>query len=163
MTYQDVRAKAMESYDSRKQGFRRGGGVHGDEAEDKALIRKMVEKNDLKPSARADGGTIEGRARGGRSDRPHGGKTVVNVIAPGGGGEQPPRPVPVPVPVRPPMAGGPGMPPGGPVAGMGPAPGMPPGMPPRARGGRMTGGAESGVGRLEKARNGTTGPMIMRE
>lgn len=171
MNYQEHRSAAMASHDKRQHMYAAGGEVHDDEKQDRALISSMVKKE-----KRADGGEVMGRARGGKADRPrHGNKTVVNVIAPGGGGD---KPVPVPVPVRPPMGAGPGLPPGAmppgaggpppglpprPVAGMGPAmppPGM---MPPRARGGRMTGGAMSGVGRIEKAEGGVKGPMIERK
>lgn len=167
MNYRDVHARAMESHAKRQRMYARGGEVHDDEKEDRALVRSMVKKEDLKPK-RADGGAVEGRARGGKTDRPHG-KTVVNVIAPGGAPAMPMRP-PMPPPM---MAGGPpGMPPGGapglpprPVGGLGPAPGgpmIPPGAPMRARGGKMTGGAMSGVGREEKAEGGIKGPMIAR-
>jgi hypothetical protein len=104
-------------------------------------------------------GSIEGRARGGRSPK-HGKGTHVNVIvAPQGGGAGGPGAVPIggppggapPVPPHPPMmaggpmgAGGPppGLPPGmgGGGPGMGPPPpGLPPPgmMPPRKRGGRV--------------------------
>jgi len=167
--YNATRAEAMAShakratmYGGQSQAYASGGGVHSDERQDRALIKTMLAKEEKK-EARADGGSVEGRARGGRADRPrHGSKTVVNVVAP----QMPPqaaRPVPVPVPMKPPMAGGPpgAMPPG---AGMGPPPGgPPPGMPMRAGGGKITGGALSGVGRLEKAAGGIKGPMIARE
>lgn len=218
MNYRDVHARAMESHAKRQHMYARGGKVHDDEKEDRALVRSMVKKEDLKPK-RADGGAVEGRARGGKTDRPHG-KTVVNVIAPGGAPAMPMRP-PMPPPMMaggPPPHGAPGLPPR-PVGGLGPAPGpmMPPGAPMRARGGRasggdvddnmgidtnpkdrdlgngmmqhstsprslrqatppqrddkvpvrarggkMTGGAMSGVGREEKAEGGIKGPMIAR-
>jgi len=120
----------------------RGGRVHGDEAEDKSLIKGLV-----KPSAlKAHGGKAKHRAdkphraKGGRVNKSKG--TNVNVIvAPQAGHAQaPPLPpvpqagaAPPPMPPRPPMGGPPpGMPPGA-----GP-PGMPPGMP---LGIRNTGGA----------------------
>lgn len=112
----------------------------------------------------------KGYARGGKVK----GNTT-NIIIAGGGAQK--QPVPVPVP-----AGGPGGPPPGPPPMMPPGAGAPPpGMPMRAKGGRVLGGdaskdnldawsaraaknsyakggritagAESGVGRLQKARS----------
>lgn len=165
MTYDAVRSEAMASHNKRQTMYRKdGGAVHSDEAEDKALIAKElkahVKKKDLK---RKDGGGVEGKSKGKKADRP--GKVVVNVIAPGGGG-QPRPPMPMMPPPRPPMAAPPAGPPPGamPPRPMPPPGGMPPGaMPPggvpgmaphppmAARGGRMTAGAISGEGRLEKA------------
>jgi hypothetical protein len=137
----------------RKNGGRLGrasGGKsqHPDEAQDKALIRKMVKKEDLKMKD------------GGRAHRAKGGKTTVNIMmgqpqqqginplalaamaemagGPGGPGAPPP---PAPPPgAMPPGAGAP------PPQMMAPPPQMPPQMPPqagpggppmpRARGGR---------------------------
>lgn len=127
-----------------------------------------------------DGGCADGSPAAARLDRPgraRGGKmpkhkgTNVNVIVASGGKDKEPMPVPVPVPggpPRPPMMppppagmppggppmGGPGMPPPG--AGM-PPPGMRPPMPMRADGGKtvavkMSAGAASGKGRMEKAK-----------
>lgn len=76
-----------------------------------------------------------------------GGKVTVNVVVPGGGKESAP---PMPPPILPPPPGPPPM--AGPPSGGMPPPGlMPPGM---KAGGRvsMKGGAESGVGRLDKKR-----------
>ena len=124
--------------------YAKGGAVHGDEAEDKKLLKKSVKKSCM----RADGGKVVARAdkaprraRGGHVKK-GGGKTNVNVIvAPhhGGmpGGMMPPGPA---------MAGAPPMPPKPPMAppAPGPAMGAPPmpppgmgGMPPRKRGGRV--------------------------
>lgn len=114
--------------------YARGGKVkHSDEAQDRKLITKMMAEHE-----RTEG--EKGYARGGKVK----GNTTNIIIA-----SQPkdgPTPMPVPMPM-----GGP--PPGGPP--MGPPPGAggpPPGMPMRARGGRITAGAETGVGRLQKAR-----------
>ena len=174
MTFHKHRAEAMESHEKRQHMYARGGEVreeHPDVKEDRALIREMVKKNDLKhPAKRKDGGGVEGRARGGKSDRPKGGKTTVNVIVPpgmgGGAAPMPPRPM-MPPPGPPP---GGGMPPPGamppprpPMAGMGPMPPGGPPMPPRARGGKIDAGAASGVGRIEKAEGGIKGRMIERE
>jgi hypothetical protein len=166
----------------RKNGGRLGrasGGKseHPDEAEDKALIRKMVKKEDLKMKD------------GGRAHRSKGGKTTVNImlgqpqqqgmnpmalaaLADMAGGPEggPPQQLPPPGAMPPPGAGAPPM--------AGPPPQMPPQMPPqagpggppmpRARGGRtfadikvskpkikdgypaLTGGSGGGKGRREK-------------
>ena len=141
-----------------------GGAAHSDESADRKLIDRMV-----KPEART------GRAAGGSTKaKAHKGKpsVTVNVVSPRGPGQ----PVPVPVPVRVGAPGGgsgpalsrvPSPPPGQPS---GPAPipvkNVPPQQGPlgpinsrnggkikkRANGGsvKFTGGAESGVGRLQK-------------
>jgi hypothetical protein len=125
--------------------YARGGKVHGDEAEDKELIRKEVKGEALKhegkkPKMRAD--KAMRRAKGGKVHGKGHGKTNVNVIvAPGGGkpmaglgGGMPPGPPP-------PMAAPP-MPPKPPMAAPSPAPGAMAGpsplggMPPRRAGGR---------------------------
>lgn len=105
-------------------------------------------------------------ARGGKVK----GNTTVNIVIPGGGMPKPPMPGPMAGP--PPPGGGPPMMPPPPMGG--PPPGGPPGMPMRASGGRikgggmekaqvkqstarakansyLTGGAITGVGRLQKA------------
>lgn len=137
---------------------------HSDEAEDKALIKKMV-----KPDARIE------RADGGRVGK---GKTNINIVInakpeskdDGAGALPPPLPPgllpPPPAPLSPPPMGG--MPPmggpGGPppmVPPMGGAGGPPPGLGAllgRKAGGRvpirhMDAGAESAKGRLEKTEN----------
>lgn len=162
MNYQAIRAKAHESHKKRQAMHRKDGGAIADVHAHESHLHRGEPKTKLR-----DGGKVEGRARGGRTDRPgKSGKTVVNIVMPQGGGD---KPVPVPVPVRPPMGAAPGgpppgampprpMPPGPPpggVSGMGamppPGAGAPPMMPPRAKGGRMTAGAASGEGRLEKA------------
>lgn len=127
-------------------GHAAGGGVHSDEAADKALIKKMVRKTALtaegdSPKHRAD---RPGRKRGGRVK---GGKTVVNVItnaappAPGIAGPppMPPGPPPGAPPAMPPMGAKPPMlpPAGAPPGGMGP--GM---LPVRKRGGRVNDGTK---------------------
>ena len=124
-TYNDLRGQARADGEKRTAAYARGGSVHDDEAQDRALVKSMLVKED-RSEKRADGGAVQGLKRGGHANRP--GKTVVNVVAaPGAGGGA--RPVPVPVPVG--GAGGPpsGMPMRPPIAGMGGPP--PPGaMPP---------------------------------
>ena len=154
--------------------YARGGSVHEDEAEDKALIHKEVKGEALKhegKGARHRGDKAVRRAKGGhvKHHGKGGGKTSVNVIvAPSGG--KPPMPMPTggpamgpppmgaappPMPPKPPMVPPPGAPP---MAGLGGPP-----MPPHARGGRAykKGGAvsnEKGVGKKSLAdKKGVTG------
>lgn len=131
MNYQAIRAKAHESHKKRQGMHRKDGGAVADVHKHEDHLHKGEPKTKLK-----DGGKVEGRARGGKSDRPgKSGKTVVNIVMPQAGaqGQQPLRPVPVPMPVRPPMAG---PPPGGPPPGA-----MPPRpMPPPGAGGPPPGG-----------------------
>jgi hypothetical protein len=178
-------------------------GRHISEREDEEKDKRMVEEAIVahenhdhpgKPHTRlrlADGGAAMGDApmgrpdqasRGSRSSGGKGkahGKTNINIVmAPGGGGQQPPEKVPMPVPTQPraapppppqappPRPAGAGMPPGAMppgLAGAGAPPmgapppgggGMPPGMPMRKDGGRapmahLEAGKGSGVGRLE--------------
>lgn len=153
-------------------GHKRGGGVHhDDEAADRKLFNKLIKEHHAKEhkvEGHASGGRLDKYARGGKTK---GGKgkhhTQVNiaVVSPHGGVGGSPSPsgaspaglgLPGGGPPRPPMPPGPppgAMPPGGP-------PGMPPGMgmkPPgmMKRGGKVTGqkgGADTGVGRLDKAK-----------
>lgn len=154
-------------YSTKIGAYAKGGAVeHGDEAEDKKLIKKMVKKKDLKPEHKKEGGFVHGGMPKKRLDKisrqtakgdanttqpyPPGkekfakgghvkgkGKTQVNVIV-GHGGQPPAQPVPVPVPA----AGPPPMPPRPPIA---PPPIMPPpgagappaGMPMRVKGGKV--------------------------
>ena len=126
---------------------------HSDEAEDRALVKKMVKPEDLRKGY-ASGGAVKGKK----------GTTVNVIIAPqGGAGGTPPGAMPPPsgpmqpppgmipppgaMPPKPPMAGAPGLPPGA---------GAPP-MMARKDGGRtpdypIKDGAGSGEGRLEKER-----------
>jgi len=132
------------------KGYATGGAVHGDEAQDRKLVKSMLREHE-----RSEG---EGRARGGRAPK----GTNVNVImSPSNGQAVPPPPMPMAGPVaappmpppRPPMAPPPGagmVPPGGPP--------MPPGGPIRSTGGRTgykSGGAVPGPAWNEGRRNGT--------
>lgn len=172
-----LRREATESRDDRIKDIARvKKAVHEHEKHD----HPGTKETKLAGLKRGGEAKVEGakRANGGRLDRKHGGKSgkggggskVNVVVAPQSG---PPQRVPVPVPV--PAGGPPGAalrPPGPPVAGLGagPFPGGAPPMPPAAiphkRGGKvgratggsvgdpgMTAGAQSGAGRLEKARN----------
>ncbi len=126
---------------SEPKHYARGGSVHDDEAEDRALIRKEVKSSALKEDGkkakhRADKSTR--RAKGGRVHKGKSAKTNVNVIvAPGG--QKPPMGAPM-AGIAPPIAAAPPMPPKPPMAAPAPGP-MPPaglgGMPPRAKGGRV--------------------------
>lgn len=108
------------------------GQAHPDEGQDRALIKTMLREHDQKAGGkRACGGRIDKFARGGRAN-----KTNITIVVPQGGGQSP---------TPPPAALGPGGPPLPPVAGGPP-------IPMRKRGGavHMTGGADSGTGRLDK-------------
>lgn len=155
-------------------GFKRGGEVHKDAAQDRKLIHEMgckCEKCSGGRVGRASGGGIPDGTRpvGGRMARKGGGrtkgKTNINiVIAPqGGAGAMPPRPMPAPGPAAPPGAPV-GMHQGAPPpAAAAPPPQMQPMM--RKDGGRagfegklvkpgaypIETGAGGGLGRLEKA------------
>lgn len=152
-------------YSCKPGTYAKGGAVHSDEAADKALIRKMVKKKDLKEK-KAEGGFVHGGMPKKRLDKisrqtakgdanttqpyPPGkekfakggkvkgkGKNQVNVIV-GHGQPLAAQPVPVPVP-----AGAPAMAPRAPMVpppGAMPPPGAgsaPAGMPMRAKGGKV--------------------------
>jgi hypothetical protein len=160
MNFGGIRKGALSPLRGMKKG---GTAKHDDEAQDKALIKKMV-----KPSARrAKGGecALDGemqgtRPTGGRMARKSGGrakgKTNINIVIaqkpdqmPMPGPAMPPPAAPIPMPA-PPIGAPPPMP--MPAPPMGPPPGAPPMM--RKAGGRtypkMHYGAGSGLGRLEK-------------
>lgn len=122
------------------KAYAKGGKVHSDEAEDKKLISKMLSAHDRKVEGKASGGRLDKYARGGAAKKK--GDTNINIVlAPQGKEPAPPPMMPPPMPIPPPVA-----PPGG-----GPG-GPPPGM--MQRGGKvvMTAGAETGKGRLQKAK-----------
>lgn len=138
-----------------KAGYKSGGHMHADEAEDKALVKRMVKKPalKLKDGGCAEGGSVKPRAdrlaRGGKAHGKGGkGHTTVNVVV----GHPQPKPVPVPVPVP----GGAGGPPPGAMAGPGGPP--PPDMPPPGGGGPM--GLKRG-GRAKRAMGGGMPPPTM--
>lgn len=132
------------------KAYAKGGKVHSDAAEDRKLIKKMMaehERGEMKVEGRASGGRLDKFARGGKTKS---GKTNINIViapqgsppAPGGARAAPvPIPVGGPPPMPPPGAGGPGGPPM-----------PPPGMMQRGGRAKLTAGAETGVGRLQKAK-----------
>ena len=140
---QDYESRSHESQGSqglrKRQAHAKGGKAdHPDEAEDKALIRKMVKAKDLKMkdggrAKRASGGGAfddymnEGSSEPKSSGKSGKGKTTVNVII---GGQQPQQPAPNPMAMAALLGamdkGGPGGPPPPPPAGAMPPQGMPP-------------------------------------
>ena len=149
----DDKSDAMDTAASAvSKGFKRGGMVHEDAAEDKKLIRAEIKQHEkgckcAKCSGgraeRASGGSVSDgeyqgtRPTGGREARKSGGRTKgkTNISIVIGGqphGQQaappmPPRPMPPMMPPPGPPPGGPPGPPPGPPPGM-----MPPGGPPPA-------------------------------
>jgi hypothetical protein len=114
---------------------RPGGTKHAD----KSAFSNVTSKT----AAASHDSKVEGKSSPKRYAR--GGKVgTTNIIIASGGKEQGTPPMPIAPP------GGPPMPP--PNAPMGPPPGAGGPPPMRARGGRLSAGAESGVGRLQKAR-----------
>lgn len=139
----------------KRGGYKRGGHVHEDEAQDKKLIKKEMSKAKIKLK---DGGAADGKmskscvgkyARGGAAAHKKG--TTVNVIVaskPQGGAAPMMPPGAGAAPMRPPMA-----PPAG-GAPMPPQAGAMPPHPPMKRGGgiKLSGGAGGAEGRMEKAK-----------
>jgi hypothetical protein len=56
-------------YSCKIGSYAKGGAVHSDEKEDKALIKKMVKKKDLKPEKKAEGGFVHGGMPAKRLDK----------------------------------------------------------------------------------------------
>jgi len=150
---------------SRVKAYASGGKAkHSDEKQDRALFSKMLkEKGEYNVGGAVSAPSFArgGRSKGGKGKGKNKGTHInIAVVAPHGKPDEaatmpPPGLPPGPPPGGPPMAPPPGM-------GPGPAPGgPPPGMPPMKRGGvayakggkvPMKGGAESGVGRLDKVK-----------
>ena len=176
----DYKAQAAKSKSAKlaSYGIKRatGGSVwketYGDGNEKQSKVEQEDAGHDAVPK-RAMGGRIDGDSSKPRLDR-HGrkgkdsGKTNINIIIAGKGGQdgQPP-PVgppmsppglmakpPMPPPMPPPGAGGPPPGLGGPGGPGGPG-GLPPGLMGRKRGGRvhMTAGSYSAKGRMQKSMN----------
>jgi hypothetical protein len=152
--YQQYREKhpGQKRAKERVRGFASGGSVSKDASiGKKALALHSAEHKELKAEGKKDGGRLDKYARGGKTKGKKGGHTKINImVAPKLGNEAPP-PVPpaamgaAPPPMPPKMPLGP--PAGGPMGG-------PMGGPPMKRGGKvgMKAGADSGEGRLQKAR-----------
>lgn len=153
-SYQAARDAANASYTARQRRF--GGGLKSEAAKDVGKHEAHLHKGQPKTKF-ADGGTVEGRAHGGRRlDRKHKG-TTVNINMPSGGGQGDPQQMQAAhqmgmqqgaklgaqmVAQKLAGAGGggaPGMPPGGPPPG-----GPPPGMPPPGAGGPPVAGMGPG-------------------
>lgn len=148
-----------------------GGRAHSDEAADRKLISKMLAEHERQEH---EEGAMPGKAgkyaRGGRTKKKHSTQVNIAVVTPHGrhpadAGGPPHLPMGGPPPGGLPPGGPPGLPPGLPPGGppMGGPPGLPPGMPPPGmkppgmmlRGGKVTGqrgGAETGIGRLDKVK-----------
>jgi len=151
----------------RVKGYDSGGSVtplhpggtfarNSDKTDTHATLRKALGMSDPpsasviplapRPQAKAMGGAVTGYARGGKVKKP---AIEINIISPPSQGGTSSSTLPVLPPAPGPSA--PMLPPGG-----GPIPPGPPMPPPgMKRGGRvkMTGGAEGGLGRIQKARN----------
>lgn len=119
-------------------------------AEGGAFSRVNSKSEAIAHETKAGGSKQPGRfARGGKVKHNKGHTNIIIAAPQGSSSPTPagpqagaPPPIPMGAPAPPPMGGGPGGP-GGPP---------PPPMPMRARGGKVTAGALTGVGRLQKAR-----------
>jgi hypothetical protein len=156
--------------------LKRGGAArHDDEAEDRALFKKMMRAREgHKVDGKKSGARLDKKARGGRArSRAENAALHVHIVhlhpqamilhpPQGGPGAPPPGAPTMPPPGMPPGAAmPPGLPPGAIRPGAAGPVGMPPGMPMRAHGGTAPGaqhmypsegaGASSGTGRLEQA------------
>jgi len=144
----DLKAQIERAMDAKLKSYGKA-----DKAEDRKMIADHETRMHGAPKHRAAGGAVDGMPARSRMDRPKGGKkkssgkTNVNVIIAGKGGDDKP-----PMPMMPPPSAGPSpmpppkppmMPAGGPPGGGPGGPPMPPlgaggpPMPMRARGGRV--------------------------
>lgn len=152
---------------AKRRAGKMASGGHVDAKADAGMIKKAMGAHDkqLHGGKHTDLGVIGDYARGGRARKGGKGKkgnnTKINIAIIGGEKKDKAPDMGLPPP---PMGGDmPPPPPGGAPGGMppmaGPPGGMPPGMPPKPpgmmnRGGKvpMRGGADSGVGRLDKVK-----------
>jgi hypothetical protein len=192
-----VRSKLQKSAEgfSSRAGYKSGGTVDPDAAQDKGMISKGVHQHESAMHKGAgktklalkSGGRVEGFASGGRLDKPSRRGGSVNVIVNAGGDKEAAAKEGLQKGIKigavmgaqaiaAKLGGGAGGPPAGPAAQAGApmpvpsgdgAPMPPPGMGgPMKRGGRvaaMTGGAEGGLGRIQKANAYGGGHIKIRE
>lgn len=141
-------------------GHAHGGKIkHSDAAEDRKMISSAIHKHEAKMHGHKSKHRLDKFARGGGAKGKHHTQVNIAVVAPHRGSPSPAAGAPPGGGAAPPLppAGGPPLPPKGMPM---PPPGAGGGMPPMKRGGRvykrggrigMTAGADSGVGRLQKA------------
>lgn len=161
------RAKALT------KGYDTGGSVRAYKSGGAVAPAKKASGGEVKVEGRASGGRLDKFARGGKVKKKPDNQINIAIVQPGkdeagqaaGGlpppGMAPPPPAPPPPPM-PPQAAGPMPPPPGPMGAPPPPPMKPPGVMKRGgavkgfkRGGVVTGqkgGADNGVGRLDKVK-----------
>ncbi len=140
--YPHAKERVRKLYEGAIHKYAKGGAVHGDEAEDRKLIKSELKKHDMKTHGSKGKERLDKHARGGKVKHGKGHHTKINiVVAPKAGGDMPPPPMggaggppmpppgaggPPPMPPKAPMAPPPGPMAGG-MPGLGGKPGMPPG------------------------------------